>query len=59
MYLKCGSKPSYIPHKIFDNSLVAICENKVTLILNKPEYTRMYILDLSKVVMYKFRYDIV
>ena len=48
-----------MPHKIFDNSLVAICENKVTLILNKPAYTRMYILDLSKVLMYEFRYDIV
>ena len=59
MYLKCVSKPSYMPHKIFDNSLVAICENKVTLILNKPAYTRMYILDLSKVLMYEFRYDIV
>ena len=35
-YLKYTSKPSYILHKIFDNNLVAIRKNKVTLTLNKP-----------------------
>ena len=25
-------------HKIFDNNLVAICKNKITLTLNKPAY---------------------
>ena len=44
-------------HKIFDNDLVAIRKNKVTLMLNKPAYIGVYILDLSKVVMYKFHYD--
>ena len=44
-------------HKIFDNDLVAICRNKVTLTLNKPAYMGMCILDLSKVLMYKFHYD--
>ena len=28
-YLKCTLKPSYMPHKIFDNSLVAIRKSKV------------------------------
>ena len=23
-YLKCTSKPGYMPHKIFDNNLVAV-----------------------------------
>ena len=30
-YLKWTSKPSYISHKIFDNGLVAIRKNEVTL----------------------------
>ena len=34
-YLKWISKPSYMSHKIFDNNLVAIRKNKVTLTLNK------------------------
>ena len=35
-YLKWTSKPSYMPHKIFNNDLVAIHKNKVTLRLKKP-----------------------
>ena len=56
-YLKWTSKPSYMSHKIFDNDLVAIRKNKVTLILNKPAYIGMCILELSKVLMYEFHYD--
>ena len=55
--LKCTSKPSYIPHKIFDNDLVAIRKNKVTLKLNKPVYIGTCILELSKVLTYEFHYD--
>ena len=55
--LKCTSKPSYMSHKIFDNDLVAICKNKVTLTLNKAAYIGMCILELSKVLMYEFHYD--
>ena len=43
--------------KIFDNDLVATCKSKITLKLSKPAYVRMCILDLSKVLMYKFHYD--
>ena len=56
-YLKWTSKPSYMSHKIFDNDLVAIRKNKVTLILNKPAYIGMCILELSKVLMYEFHYE--
>ena len=56
-YLKWTSKPSYMSHKIFDNELVAIRKNKVTLTLNKPTYIGMCILELSKALMYKFHYD--
>ena len=56
-YLKWIAKPSYIPYKIFDNDLVAIRKSKVTLMLNKPAYIGMCILELSKVLMYEFHYD--
>ena len=37
-YLKWTSKPSYMPHKIFDNDLVTIRKNNVILTLNKRVY---------------------
>ena len=56
-YLKWASKPSYMSYKIFENDLVAIRKNKVTLTLNKPAYIGMCILELSKVLMPEFHYD--
>ena len=56
-YLKWTSKPSYMSHKLFDNDLVATRESKVTLMLNKPAYIGMLILELRKVLMYEFHYD--
>ena len=59
-YLKCTSKPIYMSHKIFHNNLVTICKSKFALKLNKPTYTGMCILELSKVLivlMYEFHYD--
>ena len=50
MYIKMS-------HKIFDNNLVAIQKSKVALKLNKPAYTGMCILELSKALMYEFHYD--
>ena len=47
-HLKWTSKLSYMSHKIFDNGLVAIHKNKVTLTLNKLAYIGMCILELSK-----------
>ena len=43
--------------KIFDNNLVAKHKSKLALKLNKLAYTGMYILVMSKVLMYKFHYD--
>ena len=37
-YLKWTSKPSYMPHKIFDNDLVTIRKSNVILTLNKRVY---------------------
>ena len=44
--------------QVFDNDLVVtIRKNKVTSTLNKPAYTGMCILELSKVLMYEIHYD--
>ena len=56
-YLKCTSKPSYISHKKFGNNLVTIRENKLALKLKKPAYIGMWILKLSKLLMYEFHYN--
>ena len=56
-YLKCSSKPSCMSHKIFDNDLVAISRVKLALKINKAAYIGMCILELSKVLMYKFHCD--
>ena len=56
-YLKCTSKPSYLLHKIIDNNLFAVCKSKLALKLNKPAYIGMCVLELCKVLMYKFHYD--
>ena len=55
-HLKWTSKPSYMSHKTFENDLVAILKNKATLMLNKPAYIGMCLLQLSKVLMYEFHY---
>ena len=44
-------------HKLFDDNLVAIRKSKVALKLNKPAYTGMCILELSKVLMHQFHYE--
>ena len=56
-YFKWTSKPTYMSHKTFDNYLVAIHKNKVTLTLSKPVYIGMCILELRKILMYEFHYD--
>ena len=53
---KWTSKSSRMSHKIYDNDLVEIRKNKFALTLNKPAYMRMFILELSKVLMYEFNY---
>ena len=44
-------------HKIFDNNLIAILKSKVPLKPQKPSYTGMCILELSKILMCEFHYD--
>ena len=44
-------------HEVFDNDLVTIRKSKVTLMLNRPAFAVMFILDLSRVLMYEFLYN--
>ena len=44
-------------HKTFTNNLVAIRKSKVALKLSKPAHTGMCILEMAKVLVYKFHYD--
>ena len=55
--LKLTSKPTFVSSKIFDENLVAVHKIKKTLLLNRPAYVGMCILDLSKTRMYDFSYD--
>ena len=43
--------------EVFGSDLVTIHTCKITLTLNKLPYVGVCILDLSKVLMYKFHYD--
>ena len=55
-YEKYVRKPSFASHKIFSKTFVAIYEIKRVLTLDKPIYVGFSILDLSKLLMYKFYY---
>ena len=54
---KLTSKPTYVSSKIFNENLMAVHKIKETLTLNRPAYVGMYILDLSKTLMYDFHYN--
>ena len=53
---KLTSKPTYVSSKIFNENLMAVHKIKEALILNRPAYVGMCILDLSKTLMYDFHY---
>ena len=48
------ASPSHSRHVMFSNDPVGIDMHKSKLILNKPVYTGMTILDNSKILMYDF-----
>ena len=53
-FLKYTSRPTHITHKIFDKNSAAIHEIKSILVLNKPIYVGLTVLELSKWLMYDF-----
>ena len=54
---KLVSKPNFHDFKIFNEDLTAIQMKKTKLLLNKPIYVGLSILDLSKILMYDFHYS--
>ena len=58
-YMRCVNKRNFISQKIFNKNFVAVHCSKTVLTLNKPIYVGFCILELSKFLMYQFRYDYV
>ena len=54
---KLVASPLYSRHVMFSNDLFGIDMRKSRLLLNKPVYTGMTILDNSKILMYDFFYN--
>ena len=54
---KLFSKPNFDKCVIFSKNLVAVHKHRKKILLNKPIYLGMSILDLSKTLMYDFHYN--
>ena len=54
-----ASEPNYHTTKFCTENLLAIEMRKTQILMNKPVYLGLSILDLSKTVMYEFWYDYV
>ena len=57
--LKLAAKPTYAGSNIINENLVAVRMKKPVILLNKPIYVGMCILDLSKYLMYNFHYNFI
>ena len=55
--LRLAARPTYVSHKIFHENLVAVHYRQPKLVMDKPCYLGMCILDLSKTIMYDFHYN--
>ena len=55
---KCINNPTYKSRHIINENLIGVEKLKRCVNLNKPIYVGMAILDLSKLHMYKFYYDV-
>ena len=58
-YFNCDNKPNFLSSKILHKNFVAVHSSKKVLTLNKPIYVGFCILELSKLLMYKFNYNYV
>ena len=56
-FIKYTSRPTCVNWKVFENSLAAIHEKKVSLTLKKRIYVGFTVLELSKWEMYNFHYN--
>ena len=57
IYTKHASRANFMSGKMFNENLFAINRIKEELVLNRPIYVGMAILDLSKLLMYEFHYN--
>ena len=57
-YDKCVNNPTFISRLIINENLVGVEKTKAKLKLDNPVFLGMTILDLSKLHMYKFYYDV-
>lgn len=53
------SKPNFKSCSIFNDNLVAIELKKLEVVMDKPIYVGLSVLDISKIVLYEFHYDYV
>ena len=56
-FKKLSAKPNFRSRKIFSENLISVHMKKTSLLMNKPVYLGMCILDLSKTIMYDFHYN--
>ena len=49
--LRLAARPTYVSHKISHENLVAVHCKQTKLVLKKPSYVGMVILDLSRTLM--------
>ena len=56
-FIKYTSRPTCVNWKVFENSLAAIHENKISLTVSKPIYVGFTVLETSKWEMYNFHYN--
>ena len=54
---RLAARPTYVSHKILHENLVAVHYKQTKLVMDKPLYVGMSILELSKVLMYDFHYN--
>ena len=58
-YQKIVNKRNFVSQKIIDKNFVAVHCKKKLLTFSKPIYIGFFVLELSKLYMYKFHYDYV
>ena len=57
IYTKHAARANFISGKMFNENLFAVNKMKEELVLNRPNYDGMAILDLFKLLMYDFHYN--
>ena len=58
-HVRCVSTPNFISQKIFGKNFIAVHQIKSVLTLDRPIYVGFSILELTKLLMYKFHYEYV